>query len=875
MRGEQTRDREALMGAYGISRRLATRVVALLSKQLSVTPTLLSEAADSEPLEAMLLLPDLLRNAAGVTEDWLREQAASCGFRESELLCLVPGTESGWRTIALEDDVLADGSMAEEAESGRQEGLGLVHVTSRQISLRETEELFQPEEVARLKLTALTSQKPDERVESLRKLVFAPMDGTQKAEIFLNVLVDREAEPRVRREAVRSLEQIGFRSDMAEAVRGLFQEDTEETIYSIQRLGGLLDGAEQGESALVLAVVLEVFDQTRTPDILRELLQLISRSAGILVGSYPKTEHFVQAALRHLDRDFEDLRAEVEDAVNACVACAPELIADLLWREIQRVENPRVRSLLLNMAQSLAMAGGRADDLAARAVAEILNPDLPESEKVRLRYGLVRVGEPAIRVALDRIGESSDIERSELIRLIDVLCTESEIEDATVQEAVAALIDLLKLADPTTRRSVIQTALLGDWRVERQLQEQLARELLALMAELNLPGTLDRIQNTLERIGGPALEPAYEFMRRSYPSQPGARAAAAIARIVQEEPQAADSGLARGIYDLCVGLLGDERIEDGAFTIGLAAVCGHTPAGGEHFDEVLGRLRNELWSLPYSMDVLDALGVMAGSPNADTRHQQLLFELFDGIVSFRGAGSLGTRKDTEDGPVYEFGREIDFDTRVVPAAVKGLERICVSRQATHEMRRDIVRRFLLLWEGVSKVRIIWGPKAIEALIKAMCSAACSPESDTTMKVRLGASLLRYLNKITVVRSIGEIYSQPDDSPQMQRWTADAAEQVIDEWGAADAQDDERRFELLKSAGRIAANPSLDPSAASVVRMRDRALHALFSGLRDGMTALREPLLLMRECPGIAAAQKQEIDERLGKAFGLVRVGRSR
>jgi hypothetical protein len=275
------------------------------------------------------------------------------------------------------------------------------------------------------------------------------------------------------------------------------------------------------------------------------------------------------------------------------------------------------------------------------------------------------------------------------------------------------------------------------------------------------------------------------------------------------------------------------------------------------------------------MDVLDALGVMAGSPNADSRHQELLFELFDGIVSFRGGASLGTRKDTEDGPVYEFGREIDFDTRVVPAAVQGLERICTSSQATAEMRRDIVKRFLLLWEGVSKVRIIWGPKAIESLIRAMCSAACSPKSDTTMKVRLGASLLRYLNKITVVRSIGVIYSQPDESPQMQRWTVDAAEQVIEEWSFSDAQDDERRLELLKSAGRIAANPALDPSAASVLRMRERSLHALFAGLREGMTALREPLLLMRECPGIPAAQKQEIDERLGKAFGLVRLGRSR
>jgi len=272
------------------------------------------------------------------------------------------------------------------------------------------------------------------------------------------------------------------------------------------------------------------------------------------------------------------------------------------------------------------------------------------------------------------------------------------------------------------------------------------------------------------------------------------------------------------------------------------------------------------------MDALDALGIMAGSPNAGAEHQQELFALFDAIVRVQARTGMGALKETEEGAVYEFGREVQFDVRAVPAAVKGLERICVSPQASEGLRKAIVKRLLILWEGVAKVRIIWGPAAIEALIGAMCSAARSPRADPDTKVRLGVSLLRFLNKINVIRSIGDIFGQPDESPQMRRTALEAGSEVLDEWEASELQDEERNVALLRSAGRIAANPALDAADEGVRKLRERALQALYRGLREGMTEVREPLLLLRDCPDLPPAQKQEIDERLGKAFGLVRIG---
>jgi len=263
---------------------------------------------------------------------------------------------------------------------------------------------------------------------------------------------------------------------------------------------------------------------------------------------------------------------------------------------------------------------------------------------------------------------------------------------------------------------------------------------------------------------------------------------------------------------------------------------------------------------------------MAGSKNARPEHQQALFELFDAIARYQTRSGMGKVKETEEGTVYEFGREMQFDIRIVPSAVRGLERICISAQAPDELRTEIVKRLLVLWEGVAKVRVIWGPAAIEALVRAMCSAACAPQATAVTRARLGESLLRFLNKISVVRSIGLIFSRPDTEPQTLRLALRAGNEVLDAYQAADVQDDERRLALLRAAGAMAANPALDAADADVQKLRERTLQALYRGLREGMMSMREPLLEMRECPGLPDAQRQEIDERLGKAFGLVRTG---
>ena len=871
MKGDRTQDREALVNRYGLSARLAARVAALLTRKMDVTETLLEMAPSSPGLRQLLLDRDLLKEPEAVDEDALRSKARQSGFEEHDLIRLVEG-EEGWRTIALEDDVLA-------AQAGSPEGTSelvsteIITRPEEGITRSETEELFSAEEVARLKLDALTSQEAEKRTEALRKLVYAPMPGAQKAGVFVQVLVDSGAGPAIRREAVRSLQQIGFRQDIADAVRHLFEAEEDEVLYAIQRLEALLKEADEGDRGVAVAVVLEVFDETDRPAVIRQLLSLTAGSAEVLVGSREKTEHFVQTALRHLTRDFEGLRPEVEQALEACHRRAAEMMEELLWKELQRTGEASVRGFLVHLLASLTESSERRDELAAAAVEQIIEPRLRESQRSHLRYGLVGMGEPAVRAARERLPSAEGRQRAELVRLLDVVCTEGDVSDEELNDVVRTLLDLLRVGERGIRRRILEASVLAAEGVDEGLQEELSRELLSHMTEFQMESTHEMIGRSLEKIGLPALPPLLDYIRRRFPEEEAHLCLETLGRIARDKGADMPPELTREALDFCQGIFEDGGQTRGEFTLALAYLCGYTEPGAERFQEVLNALQERVWQVRYTFDIFEALGIMAGSANVRGEQQSRLFDLFDSVVSMKAPDVLGSRKETEEGTVYEFGAEVMFDTRVLPSVVRGLERIAVGEKTPGELRREVVKRLLILWEGVSKVRVVWGPAAMEALIRAICNTACSEYTEAGVQARFARSLLRFLNKVSVVRSLGEICADTPESEQMQELCVETVDEMLSEWEESEEQDEERRIALLESLGRIAANPALDAEDEEVRRLRANVLEALFQGLREGIDEVRFPLQELRDCPDITEEQRTEIEERLNRAFGLVRVGR--
>ncbi len=869
MIGERTSDRDALIQRYDLTARLASRVVALLCKKVDVTAAVLETAA-AGPALAAVLLDGLLMDLGAEAMDEVRLQAlaAEKGAQEAALLRVVRG-EDGWRTIALQDEVLAD-EVEGAGGGGALTDLALARGEAGVISLTETDAIFTPEEVARLKLTVLTSHNPQERMEALRKLVFAPMPAAQKAGLFVGALVDTAADASVRQEALRGLEQIGFGPELADAMRRLFGEDEEDVLYATERLKALLAEADDAERGVTLAVLLELFAEARDCAVVEKLLERITELAPTLARSPQKTEQLVQSALRQLAREFDGLRLPVERAILGCHRHAGDVVMPILLKEISRSADPRVRSFLVGVAVTVSGDQETLARLAKMALSEIANPGVPEQERSYLRYGLVRLGKPAARAVLELLTRRTSRHGPELIRLLDVLCAEGGVSEGIINEGARFLLETLRAADRETRRLVMDARLCADPRVDEGLRVSLAAELLANLVEYPARDTAETICNSLEGIGPIALRPLFEFLQRRYPHEETEWAFVSIGRIVRSSGQEAPPELMHEILEFCGALFDDPDAPVPAFTLAVAYLCGYTQEGARRFDEFLQTMQERLGKTAYTCELFEALVVMAGSDNARPRHQRELFEVFDRVANTRAPRQLGITRQTQEGTVYEFGREVLFDTRIVPAVVRGLENICVSRAAPPELSKDIVKRLLILWEGVSHARLVWGPGGVGALIHALCAAGCSDRVTVQVRVRLGHSLLRSLKRVAVVRAVGDICGRAARGSEFRDLCLRTAEMMLTEWEGSDKQDDERRLALLVSLGKIAANTVLKAGDPAVERTRENVLQALFVALRGGITGVREPLTMLQECECLPEERRAEIRERLSRAFGLVR-----
>jgi len=244
--------------------------------------------------------------------------------------------------------------------------------------------------------------------------------------------------------------------------------------------------------------------------------------------------------------------------------------------------------------------------------------------------------------------------------------------------------------------------------------------------------------------------------------------------------------------------------------------------------------------------------------------------MFSRIVVLQTDAAIGVEKQGEDGPVFEFGKGIYFETTIIPSVIKGMERIGVGRHTPPELRLALVKRLLVLWEGVSNVRLVWSPSAVEALANAIGSVASCRHIKSDMRARLGRALLGSMNKTNVIKNLGLICAIPVDSEKMHELSMEAARLLLEQWARSGEEDTERRAAILISLGNIASNGGLEHGSERVKLMRDTVIETLFEGLRGGVFQVKEPLEKLCNCSGLDPSQRSEIQTRLQRAYGLVK-----
>ena len=225
--------------------------------------------------------------------------------------------------------------------------------------------------------------------------------------------------------------------------------------------------------------------------------------------------------------------------------------------------------------------------------------------------------------------------------------------------------------------------------------------------------------------------------------------------------------------------------------------------------------------------------------------------------------------DTDKGKIFELAGRLEFDSATLPAAVGGLRAIALSENASSTLRTRIVEQLLRVWQDVAEWKIVWGPRSSEELARAVGALGADEQTDDDVRARAIHALARALDRLSVVRALGDIFVAPSVSRETARIIVKTGIDLLEQWIEPEIAPEELAV-VLDTAARAAARSEISSRSSHARRLRQRSAELLFDALAAGHSWSMEPLERMRDSSAVPKTLRKDIAGRLRQALAVAK-----
>ena len=855
---------DELIREFGLSRRLAVRVGALLGKRVDVSATTIEMAASDSAVEKMLLDRRLLSAAEDLDTPTLAEIARETGAQDVGPFAVAE--HEGWRTISLEEEQLAADGWEEARDSGALVATG---DGGAMLQPEAAQSLFSPEEVARLKLDALTSGESSERVSALRKLRIAPLSAQEKGSIFLRVLLDPIAP--ARSEAIKGLEEMGFDRDTAEAIQDMLESDGHVRSMAVERVGVLLRRLEPAEQQIALRVLVEGLREVEAADARSHVLRVLGEAADLIARSPQVLEEAARLGMRKVVEVPTREQAWVRDFLFRLAEQNPPGMVDLLARGLETLRDPNLRAFTMVLIAQLELTADDRARLADQMIAQILEDGLEELERQKIGHNLISFGAAALEPLVTAFARGDARQRARLVPLLDMLLVDGPLDSESRNRVARLLLESLAVGERRLRLATYHTRIFSLPDLDRKLRVQAAEILVTHLRATDHPDVLDRVGDMIESLGEAAAPPLLEAVRNATEGPVADRLARVLGRVVSAILlEGGHAPKEKALLTLLRRRINKPGNTAGGYAIALGALAAagaeSQAASREDTDLLLGFFGQA----PYVADLIEALGGLAASAHVDLGRKLRILKLLTQVVenSERPAEAAGMQEvRTADGILYEFNDEVAFESEAMPAVIEAMERIYMSPVTTDALRQQVVTELTRVWERVANWDVVWGPQSSQRLALALGRIGSRPHTPTAVCVSIAGSMRRQVNRMGVIQAMGELFQSPLDDEEFNALAVECANATLKHWDHPETAPEEWDI-ILDAVGLIAARPQFRPRARAVRDLRRRVVGKLFDHFSEGGIAALRPLERIRDCPTAPRKLRDEVRDRLRRALSL-------
>lgn len=889
----------------GLSRRLLVRVGALLKHGVEITPAILEAAKPGSPHENLLLDQSLLEKAAALDEATLG-QLVTTHLKADPASYDAPALhlDNGRRVICLREEIEAGEGWDETPAAGGNQAVPPVQEPSSPVipptaslavrapAVRASEAggepLFTRNEIDRLRMKLVTASEAPERIEALRIIAHAPLNGHEKAEAIFLGLEDRD--PQVRGEAAGLLFVLGVADDVRESLQALCDTREEPRVRAAERLVKLLPHSTKelelgaaavlglatlktdtsGRISVLLLQLLGCCTQTlvRTPPRLAELIRVVLGKVSAAVGTGAPT-HTLANTFTPSSKLIRKLCEE-----------APGTLLPILREEREKCTEAAIEAFLLQVMLEYAPKGSEEEKDLLKLCANFLSRDTLEGRDSRaIGLQMVQRGEPALQQLTEAYPQATAGAQKYFLHLFEDLVRYQKVSKASKERAAECLLRAMESGSRGMRIVAMHCRFPTDPEISEEIRAKVARAFIASISDFGFKTDIEIAEDGIARMGLAAVTPLLE---RLAPERP-----------VEARVQA-------------VRILGDLALE-------LKAPRGEMKRTGDAVTEILRRLQalSAEADFPGQPELLAALGKVCASPAAakqadDVIRRRLLaavsssdrqievgaLEGLTWLASARRAEptliatvtgllrkSLDEAKDDMVAETVEIAGEKVIEIKhgedlveKLPVALAGMSRIARSPNCPPNFAKELARDLMMRWKKIVNGELVWGPANAMLAVKSLQEIGAQQAVPDDLRMEILKALAPRMTQIPVLQAMTGILAA-NDSGSTSLAALTVGLNVSARRNAEGRFDNEDRADILAALSKIAARKSLGPidekGKEKARNFRLQVVEDLFQGANDHVVGAYDGLVRIRDAKVLPKADHENIERRLSELHSIV------
>ncbi|MBN2711599.1 MAG: hypothetical protein JXR97_04090 [Planctomycetes bacterium] len=856
--------RDTLINSFGCSRRLATRIGALMGRHISISAMLLEEATPGSDIEKLLLKKELLEceDAEPALNELL--QQAFPQLAEDFPLCVIE--QDGFKVIIAEEEKLAENGWSEideinpPATTPAMQPQANPVAPARQNDSAVGGNAFTPDEIARLRVNIFAGASSAEKVAALRQLTFTNLPDNEKASILYQALADEDSA--LRSAATGGLRKMGVEASVCDTARMLAEGNETERISAIDRLRDLVSTAhDSGKDAILMSFMGVLRDQSQTTATVSELLKAISAKAPAFGPERIANEDITRLLLELMLSAEKQMLSEIRGTLKAMNSVKKGGVASFLSKEILSSQSHEYRGLMLEALTGMELPEEMSDKLMEPAGETMINLPCSDSACQSIGMFLTRSGERGAVLLAEKLITCDTAHQRHIIRLLDNTMRSFDYSEETKTIIAEKALPVLSSSPKQVRADIIETRIAARKDTPFEIRKQLAEAFLRDLREYAHWPLSDTMEASLVQLGDAAIEPLVTSLKEYKNSPIAAIIASALGKIGMEVA-ATDGTQAESILrELQTLTFNDISCRD-MLHLAMGRICSQ-PLVSERVGNIIQRsLLGRLTGEATDAATIEALGMLCNGSGASEDEIKTVAAIATQHLNIKQPDP-GIQMGQIDGEeVFMLGDELTIYSELIPSCIRTIEHICLGNPTPEKLRAELIENLIETWKKAITFESQWSPANVTQLTECIGKIGASHIISLTMRVRIANTLAQRPGEVSVLEALAEILARGDESPQLDRLGGGLVLRLLKIIEESEGLKVEDREVYLAILAKIAHRGSFEIRGGGTDRLLTRLLNALFSGLSSGIPGCLNHIVALRKANSLPPELQKRLENDL-------------